>query len=375
MVNTVDYLVAERLIGEQEERWELVAEIDNVKLGVPDSIRQMIEKQIDHLEADERRLLEAASVTGAEFSALAVAAGLAEEIAGVEARCEELARRHQFIHDCGVQVLPNGEAVGRYGFIHALYRHVLYERVPASRRVQLHRRIGERGEELYRERTSDIAAELAMHFERAANYEQAATYLQQAAENAIRRFAYREAVVLSRRGLELLAKLPDTAERARQELRLQITLGVSLIATEGYAAPSVGSVYLKARQLCQRLGETPEISQVLWGLWTFHTLRADLETALEIARGIPAAGGAPPVLRTRDARSLGDGDYLHASGRVCAHDGTLRQGALTLRSAASIATMRSSMRRTRGWRCDALPPGRCGFSANPIRRWSGSRMR
>ena len=42
----------------------------------------MIEKQIDHLEAEERRILEAASVTGAEFSALAVAAGLAEELAG-----------------------------------------------------------------------------------------------------------------------------------------------------------------------------------------------------------------------------------------------------------------------------------------------------
>ena len=57
-------------------------------------------------------------------------------------------------------MLPNGEAVGRYGFIHALYRNVLYERMSASRRVQLHRRIGERGEEIYGERASEIAAEL-----------------------------------------------------------------------------------------------------------------------------------------------------------------------------------------------------------------------
>ena len=261
-----------------------MAEIDNVRVGVPDSIRHMIEKQIDHLDADDRRLLEAASAAGAEFSALAVAAGLAEEIAGVEARCEELARRNQFIHEAGIQVLPNGEAVGRYGFVHALYRHVLYERVSASRRIHLHRRIGERGEELYRERTGDIAAELAMHFERAADYKQAATYVQQAAETAIRRFAYHETVALSRRGLELLARVPDTADRAQQELRLQLTLGVSLIATEGYAASSVGIVYLQARQLCQRLGDAPEISRVLWGLWTFHTLRADLGAALDIAK-------------------------------------------------------------------------------------------
>jgi predicted ATPase len=240
----------------------------------------------DHLDASEQRTLEAASVAGAKFSALAVVAGLGEDRAPVEARCDELARQRQFIQDGGVQVLPNGEAVSRYSFIHALYRNVLYERVSASRRVQLHRRIGEQGEALYGERAREIAAELAMHFERGADYKQAAKYLQQAADNAIRRFAYREAVVLSRRGLELLLKLPDTPERAEQELCLQLTLGVPLIATEGYAAPEVGSVYLKARELCQQLGETPDVSEVLWGLWTFHTLRADLGTAREIAEEV-----------------------------------------------------------------------------------------
>jgi len=283
MVNAVDYLVAEGLIDEREECWELVVEIENVEVGVPDSIKQMIEKQIDHLDANEQRTLETASVAGAEFSTLAVVAGLDEDAAQVEARCDVMARQRQFIRDSGVQVLPNGEAVSRYGFIHALYQNVLYERVSASRRVQLHRRIGEQGEALYGERAGENAAELAMHFERGSNYTQAVKYLQQAAENAVRRFAYQEAVVLSRRGLEVLAKLPDTPERAQQELWLHITLGVPLIATEGYAAPDVGTVYLRARELCRHAGETPEISQVLWGLWTFYVLRAELGTAREIA--------------------------------------------------------------------------------------------
>jgi len=60
-------------------------------------------------------------------------------------------------------------------------------------------------------------------------------------------------------------------------------MGVPLIATEGYAAAEVGSVYLRARELCQQLGEPPEIPEVLWGLWSFHLLRADLRTAREIA--------------------------------------------------------------------------------------------
>ena len=283
MVNAVDYLVAEGLIGKQEESWELAVEIGKVEVGVPDSIKQMIEKQVDHLDAEKQRILEAASVAGAEFSTVAVAAGLEEDRAVVEARCDDLARHHQFIQDCGVQVLPNGEAVTRYGFIHALYQNVLYERLSASRRVQLHRRIGERGEEIYGERAREIAAELAMHFERGRDYKQASKYLQQAADNAIRRFAYREAVGLARRGLELLGRLPETPERAEQELSLHLTLGMPLIATEGYAAEAVGVVYARARELCQQMAETPDLSEVLWGLWAFHILRAELGKAREIA--------------------------------------------------------------------------------------------
>jgi DNA-binding winged helix-turn-helix (wHTH) protein/predicted ATPase len=284
MVNTIDYLVAEGLVSQQPDGWEVTAELDRIKLGVPDSIRNLIEKQIDHLDATEQRTLEAASVAGAEFSHFAVAAGLDEGAAAVQATCDALARRHQFLHESGVQTLPNGDVAGRFGFVHAVYRSVLYERISAARRVLLHRRLAERAEQVWGDRAAEIAGELAMHFERATNHDSAARYLQQAAEIAMRRSAYREAVALSRHGLELLAKLPDTGDRARRELQLNLRLGVPLVATEGYAADVVGVVFTKARELCERLGDPPETAQALWGLWTFRILRAELEPALEIAR-------------------------------------------------------------------------------------------
>ena len=283
MVNAVDYLVAEGLISESEESWRLVVTIENVEVKVPDSIKQMIEKQVDHLDANQQRMLEAASAAGAEFSTVAVAAALGDDRTPVEARCDELARQRHFIQDCGVHIQPNGEAISRFGFIHALYQNVLYERVPPSRRAQLHRRIGEHEESLYGERAGEIAVELAMHFEQGANYTQAVKYLQQAADNDIRRFAYREAVALARRGLELLARLPDSPQRVQQQLRLQLTLGVPLIAIEGYAAPDIRTIYTRARELCRQLGDPPEISPVLWGLWSFYLLRAELGTARDIA--------------------------------------------------------------------------------------------
>src|SRR5262249_24615271 len=38
MVNAVDYLVTKGLIADLEGRWELVVEIENIEVGVPDSI-------------------------------------------------------------------------------------------------------------------------------------------------------------------------------------------------------------------------------------------------------------------------------------------------------------------------------------------------
>src|SRR5262249_28967756 len=149
--------------------------------AVPNSIKQMIDQQVDHLDTYEQRTLEAASVAGAKFSVPVLAAGLEEDPAAVEALCDQLARQRQFIQDYGVEVLANGEAVSRYGFVHALYQNVLYERLSVNSRVQLHRRIAERTEALYGDHASEVAAELATHFEQARDYKRAAKYIRHVA--------------------------------------------------------------------------------------------------------------------------------------------------------------------------------------------------
>ena len=283
MVNAVDYLLEAGLIVQSAGRWNLSVDIDNVEVGVPDNIRQMIERQIDNLGPDKQRTLEAASVAGVEFSTLALVAGLEEDPTEVEDRCVELARNRQYIQDCGIHELPNGELTTRYGFVHALYQNVLYERLPETRRTQIHRLIAERGEEVYGERAAEISVELAMHFERGRDYRRAVHYLRLGANTAIRRFAYQEAVSLARRAIELINKLPHTRETLNDALCLHLTLGVPLVAIEGYASPNVGRVYLKARELYDELGDSHDVSEVLWGLWTFHTVSADFEAARKIS--------------------------------------------------------------------------------------------
>lgn len=283
MVSAVDYLVAEGLIDRVDGQWQLKIEIENLDMRVPDSIHQMIEKQISHLSKEDQYILEAASVAGVEFSVLAVAAGLGEESAGIEERCDDLARRHQFLQSHGLIELPDGTLTSRYGFIHALFQNTFYDRVSAARRAQLHRKIGKRGEEIYGDRAGEIAAELAMHFEQGRDYKRAVKYLHRAAENAARRFANREAVSLARRGLEMVRMLPDDTHRAQSELMLRVTLGVPLMATSGYSAPEAEENYSRAHKLCQRLGEIARILPVLMGLSTFYIIRANLRMARELA--------------------------------------------------------------------------------------------
>ena len=108
-----------------------------------------------------------------------------------------------------------------------------------GRCLRLHRRIGAREETGYGAQASAHAAELAMHFERGRDWQRAVHYLQRAAENALRRYAYAEAIAHCTRGLEVLQSLPDTPERTRQELALQLALGQALFAIKGQGAPEV----------------------------------------------------------------------------------------------------------------------------------------
>jgi predicted ATPase len=91
-----------------------------------------------------------------------------------------------------------------------------------------------------------------------------------------------EAISHLTKGLELLETLPDTPERTQQELRLQVTMGVALISTKGWAAPEVGKAYARARELCQQVGEIPQLFRVLWGLFRFYLVRAEHKTAREL---------------------------------------------------------------------------------------------
>src|SRR6202011_4165217 len=133
--------------------------IEPIDVQAPDNLRQVIESQIDQLNAEEQQSLEAASVMGTIFSSAvaAKAANLNEE--EFENICERLSRRHQIVRSLHPQHLAEGGLSENYEFEHALYREVLYQSLSPGRKAKLHLRIGERLESLYALRLSEAAAE------------------------------------------------------------------------------------------------------------------------------------------------------------------------------------------------------------------------
>ncbi len=183
LVNTVDYLIQQGAVTEEAGRWTLhtkkIKDIDN---SIPDTIRLLIARQVERLPDSEQRLLEAASVAGTEFAVAEIAAGLQTEDPALEALCERLMRMGQFVRASGLAEWLDGTTSGRYSFLHALYHEVLYSRLGELPRVQMHRHIAERKERAYGERTGELAAELAVHYEKGREFTRAVHYLGKAGE-------------------------------------------------------------------------------------------------------------------------------------------------------------------------------------------------
>ncbi len=180
----------------------------------------------------------------------------------------------------------------RYIFKHALIQDAAYQSLLKSTRQQYHQQIAQVLEEQFTEVKETQPELLAHHYTEAGLIEQAIPYWQQAGQKAVQRSANEEAIRHFTKGLEILKNLPATSERIRQELALQIALGAPLVAAKGYAASEVEKAYVRARQLCQQLGETPQLFTVLRGLWVWYAVRSKLTEARQLGEQLLALAHA-----------------------------------------------------------------------------------
>jgi class 3 adenylate cyclase/predicted ATPase len=170
----------------------------------------------------------------------------------------------------------------RYFFKHALIQDTAYQSLLKSTRQRYHQQIARALVEHSPETVETQPELLAHHYTEAGLTEQAIPYWQRAGQNAVQHSANVEAVSHLTKGLDLLKTLPDTPERAQQELTLQLAQGGPLMATKGPAAPEVEQAYARALELCRQVGDTPQLFPALAGLRVFYTTRGELQTAREL---------------------------------------------------------------------------------------------
>jgi len=128
---------------------------------VPETLRQMIEAQIEHLTTEEQRVLEAASVAGVRFSPNAVAAALQLDRASVEEILDELSRRSRIVLAAPAQQVDGDGISQTFEFVQALYSEVFCNRLTPARRASIRRRIEESASQPLREVVEITAVHLA----------------------------------------------------------------------------------------------------------------------------------------------------------------------------------------------------------------------
>src|SRR4029453_7352335 len=128
----------------------------------------------------------------------------------------------------------------------------------------------------YRDEHASIAGRLGALFEVARDFGPSAQYFLEGSRHTVGLFAFREALSLADRGLTVLRGMPEGPERLQQELGLQMVRGLGLRMMKGWASPEIEPVFARARELCHRLGDAPQLFPVLWAIVLFHAIKGDL---------------------------------------------------------------------------------------------------
>ena len=171
----------------------------------------------------------------------------------------------------------------RYAFKHALLRDAIYESLLRSKRQQIHADIAAILEQDFPELAENQPEVLAYHHQEAANHQQAIQCWFKSGQRALAHSANVEAIANFRKALQLVNALPDTPERTKQEIDIQLALGIPLIAVRGYASAETREAFSRARTLCLRLGNIPEYFQALFGLWGYCWMGGNNYDALPMA--------------------------------------------------------------------------------------------
>jgi tetratricopeptide (TPR) repeat protein len=247
------------------------------QLRLPPTVPGILAARIDRLLTEQKELLQTLAVIGRESPL-----GLIRRVAyTAEAQLERMLsdlQAGEFIYE-----QPSASGVA-YTFKHALTQEVACNSLLIERRKLLHEGIGDAIESLYASSLDDHLAELAHHYSHSANLAKSVEYLERAAQQAVSRSAFREALSLGQAGVGMITALPATGECRRREFNLHYSLVLAASVIEGFGSPQRGHSYRRMHELARESGDDATLSIALAGMWIYHHLAARHQEAAEVAR-------------------------------------------------------------------------------------------
>ncbi len=250
---------------------------------VPTKIEGVITERLRQLDDMTYDLLATASVEGVTFS-VPVIAGVhhIEEWELLKLLTRQLEKRFRLVWEGEVRKVDRSW-LAKYSFCTTWFQQYVYWDLSQRERMILHGRIAQMLESLYGDSVGEIRSELARHYDLAGEEQRAAEFYLAEGKRALSISSYREAIDHLRRTLELLAELPQSDSINRRMVEAYIPYSAGIKAYNGWDSEEALDCYYEARELCRKIGGSPELSPFLFGLWAYHLVHLDLDKAAEIA--------------------------------------------------------------------------------------------
>ena len=259
----------------------LVAEADGAyaltgpltELAIPSSLQDSLMARLDRL-SPVKEVAQIGACIGREFSYALLAA-----VSGL--RDNELQNSLTELTNSALVFRRGNPPDATYTFKHALVQDVAYESLLRSTRQQLHTTIAQALEERFSDQLASEPELVAQHYTKAGLAEQAIPFWLRAGEHAVARFANQEAISHLKQGLELLARFPDTGERARHEIALRLALGPALIVIQGYGGPEIEANFKSLRATSERVADSAGLAAAFLGLHRYLVSSGEIIAAHE----------------------------------------------------------------------------------------------
>jgi hypothetical protein len=295
VIHAIDEFLQRGWLLKDDREWKLGVEVADFDDAIPNSTREMIERRLEALPTAAQRILEAASLVGVTFQTPLVAAALPRDVEEVEDACSRLARDGVFVRTATVQRWPDGTMAGQYVFGHALYRQVLAARVSEASAAPMHQRIAVRLAAGYEDRSPEVSAQLALHYERSGDTVQALAQRLAASRVATRRNASAQAIEHLEIALDGVGTWAPGDQRQQAELELHAALLPPLFAAHGGVSPR----FLEAARRIDELSANaslslPSLAQ-RWALMGFHTISGQFAAGYSICDLVVASCDESPA--------------------------------------------------------------------------------